>query len=152
MKLPHFQRLYLGNIWYVNIKPTYFDVSRKDLMKQSHYENLLAKNVICTQKLHAHHHKQQLQKTLPMQVQYVVHLLTLKLDLTLCQMGNGIITEICSMLWLVPQLLANKPDVLHHAETLPHIHTDVTTFLTNNCPSAGLVEASPLSGLPDHQI
>ena len=42
-------------------------------MKQSHYKNLLAKKVIVTQKLHVHHFKQQLQKSLPIQVQYVVN-------------------------------------------------------------------------------
>jgi hypothetical protein len=79
-------------------------------------------------------------------------MLTSKLDLTLCQIGNGIITKLYSILWLVPQLLANKPDVLHHAETPPHTHIDVTTFLTSSCPSAGLAVDSPLSGLPDLQI
>ena len=127
-------------------------MSRKDLMKQSCYKHLLAMKVTGTQKLHVHHFKQQLQKSLPMQVQYVVHLLTSKLDLTLCQIGNGIITKIYSILWLVPQLLANKPDVLHHTVTPPHIHIDVTIFLTSSCPSAGLAEDSPLSGLSCLQI
>jgi hypothetical protein len=48
---------------------------------------------------------------------------------------NGIIY--CDMLelWLMPQLLQNKPNVVfQHDEIPPYIHNEVTTFLNRQLP------------------
>jgi hypothetical protein len=42
---------------------------------------------------------------------------------------NGIIYRDILELWLMPQLLQDKPNVFKHGGAPPHIHNEVTTFL-----------------------
>jgi hypothetical protein len=60
----------------------------------------------------------------------------------------------CDMLdlWLMPQLLQNKPNVFQHDRVQPHIHSEVTTFLNRQLPELWSAEGFVIPGLFDLQI
>jgi hypothetical protein len=58
---------------------------------------------------------------------------------------NGIIYRDMLELWLMPQLLQNKPNVFQHNKAPPHIHNEVASFSNRQLPGRWISQVGSTS-------